>query len=95
MKNSDVIKAFVRGESGQSGTLTSTGEKLFSYETVIAQRKSKNAPEVYGDQEIIVLNKTKYSVTTSRQQSELQRTLDEQGKFWVYVTCRLRGTTEL
>ena len=28
MKNSDVIKAFVRGESGQSGTLTSTGEKL-------------------------------------------------------------------
>lgn len=71
MTNREVVQAFVRGEKGKSGSLKSTGDKLFSYQTAIAQRVVGNG-ELLSD---YVINTTKYSVTTSRHQSLLRREL--------------------
>lgn len=53
--------AFFEKKSASSNSVTSTGDKLFSYGTVIGQRLPDGK---------IVGNKTKYSVTTSKHQSQ-------------------------
>ena len=62
MNNQSVINAFVCGKSAKSsnGNLRSYGNKLVSYYTTIAQRL---------DNGTIVLNRTKYSVSTSKIQT--------------------------
>jgi hypothetical protein len=59
MNNKSVINAFVCGKSAKSsnGNLKSFGNRLVSYYTTIAQRL---------DNGTIVLNNTKYSVSTSK-----------------------------
>ena len=62
MNNQSVINAFVCGKSAKSsnGNLKSFGNRLVSYYTTIAQRL---------DNGTIVLNRTKYSVSTSKLQT--------------------------
>ena len=63
MNNQSVINAFICGNSAKSsnGNLRTDGNKLVSYYTAIAVRM--------GD--TIVLNRTKYSVSTSKIQTWL------------------------
>lgn len=65
MTNNQVIKAFLSGQSGKSLNLTSTGKKLFSYNTCMAQWHSETG--------FIIINETKYSQTTSKQINPLKR----------------------
>jgi hypothetical protein len=65
MKNSEVHDAFWQRQIACTAHLTSTGEKLISYQTCIAQR-SEN-PLTY------FINMTYYSNTTSRQQHAVLR----------------------
>ena len=62
MKNQSVINAFVCGKSAKSynGNLKSFGNRLVSYYTTIAQRL---------DNGTILLNSTRYSVSTSKIQT--------------------------
>lgn len=64
MNNQSVINAFLCGKSAKSsnGNLHSNGDKLYSYYTVIAERLANGT---------IVLNRTKYSVSTSKIQTWL------------------------
>lgn len=66
MRNKDVIEGFIRGEVCNTLHLFSTGDRLLSYNTCIA--------EVVG--EILYINKTRYSVTTSKHLELLLRRLD-------------------
>lgn len=56
MKNIEVIEKFINGCISSGGNLTSTSDRLYSYQTCIAER-TKNG---------YIINKTKYSVTTSK-----------------------------
>jgi rubrerythrin len=64
----DTIQRFVSGQEGKTSnnSLHTDGEKLYSYNTVIATKQKDGT---------IVVNNTKYSITTSAQQSELVRAL--------------------
>lgn len=63
MKNVDVIKGFVNGgKVGKGNSVFSKGDRLFSYDTIIAE---KIDGKVY-------VNETKYSVTTSKAQYYLR-----------------------
>lgn len=66
MRNIEVIKQFLNKSSGNSdsGNLISTGDRLFSYNTCIAEWLENND---------LALNVTKYSSTTSRHQNLLRR----------------------
>ena len=83
-QNEYVIRKFLAKEAGSSPTrdypdrgiymtrgssISSTGDKLYSYSTPIAEWKKDK----------IMLNENKYSVTTSRQQSDLKRMITEAG----------------
>lgn len=63
IRNDSLIYAFVEGKYAQNGSMSTNGEKLFSYRTCIAQKVGGT----------IVFNGTKYSVTTSKQQSYARR----------------------
>ncbi len=56
MTNEQVCKNFAGGKEGRSLNMLSTGDRLYSYNTVIAQWIDGK----------IILNGTKYSPTTSR-----------------------------
>lgn len=64
MSNQSVINAFLCGKTANSSNrnLRSYGDKLVSYYTTIAQRLTNGT---------IVLNRTKYSVSTSKIQTWL------------------------
>jgi hypothetical protein len=55
MRNKDVVEGFLRGERCNTLHLFSTGKRLFSYNTCIAEKTNG----------VIWVNRTKYSVTTS------------------------------
>jgi hypothetical protein len=87
MNNQSVINAFVCGKSAKSsnGNLKPFGNRLVSYYTTIAQRL---------DNGTIVLNRTRYSVSTSKIQTWTK------GAFYghrnvVEVTDVPLGTTDL
>ena len=67
MTNFDVCVAFVNGSKNGAHSLSMSishdGSKLFSYGTVIAQKLPNGA---------IILNDTKYSVTTSKHQNDIR-----------------------
>ena len=67
MRNIEVIKQFTKGypAKSHSGNLRSTGEKLFSYNTCIAE----------WDNDYLFVNLTKYSSSTSRIQNMLFKEL--------------------
>lgn len=63
MKNKDVVLAFLKKEEAWGSHLYSTGKRLISYNTSIA--------EWYGDCYLLV-NHTRYSNSTSKHQSYLR-----------------------
>lgn len=66
LANQDVINAFANGKIAKNRNMHSTGNKLFSYTTCIAQRFEDGT---------IVVNSTKYSVSTSKVQTYTRYTL--------------------
>ena len=62
MKNKQVCEEFFNHREACGSNLRSTGDKLFSYNTCIAQ----------WDDNYLLLNETKYSTTTSKHQTYLQ-----------------------
>lgn len=73
IKNKDVAKSFINKQPNESLHLKSTGEKLFSYTTCIAQWSNKEYNKLY-------VNYTKYSNTTSRHLSLLHNAIQEAAK---------------
>lgn len=63
MRNKEVVEAFFDRKTGQSLNRISSGDKLFSYDTCIAQWVGSK----------LLINITKYSKTTSRLQGEISR----------------------
>ena len=87
MNNQSVINAFVCGKSAKSsnGNLKSFDNRLVSYYTTIAQRL---------DNGTIVLNRTKYSVSTSKLQTWTKRAFDGHRNVVEVIDVPL-GTTDL
>lgn len=67
MRNSDVIKCFLRGLDARGSNLYSTGEKLINYNTCIAQ--------IIGN--ILIINNSYYSSTTSKHQNLLKKLAED------------------
>jgi hypothetical protein len=67
MRNSDVIKCFLRGLDAKGSNLYSTSEKLINYNTCIAQIVNN----------ILIINNTFYSSTTSRHQNLLKKLAED------------------
>ncbi len=65
MGNQDLINAFVcnRNYEGRTNSITAKDGKLFSYNTCIAQHTKDGR---------LIINNTRYSVTTSKQQGYLR-----------------------
>lgn len=63
MRNVDVVKEFIRGNGAYGSNLRSTGDKLFSYSTCIAQFIDGT----------LYINTTRYSVTTSKHRYYIYR----------------------
>ena len=59
--NSEVAEAFVLGNALSNANMTSTGDKLFSYHTCIAESFLNRYNEI-----CFVINHTRYSNTTTR-----------------------------
>lgn len=84
MRNQEVISKFVNfAESAATANVRSIGDKLFNYETCIAQRHEGK----------IIVNVTRYSVTTSKMQNYLRRELSDYDV--IEVTSVPRGTCNL
>ena len=84
MKNQEVISKFVNfAESAATVNVRSTGDKLFNYETCIAQRHKGK----------IIVNVTRYSVTTSKIQCYVRWELS--GYDVIKVTGVPKGTCNL
>lgn len=68
MRNKEVVRAFSHREKAKSstGSLWSTGNCLYSYSTCIAE---------YTREEKLYVNLTKYSATTSKHQTLVNRCL--------------------
>ena len=66
MKNKDVVLAFLKKEEAWGSHLYSTGKRLISYNTSIAE---------WYDNYHLITNNTKYSSTTSRWQNVLKAEL--------------------
>lgn len=64
MKTVDVISLFLNHKIGNALNVHSSGDKLFSYNTCIAQ---------WLDPATLIINITKYSVTTSKHLTQLRR----------------------
>lgn len=63
MKNIDVIKAFLEKRVAEGSNLYSDGNKLINYKTTLAQ---------WHDNYHLIVNYTKYSVTTRKNQNYLE-----------------------
>ena len=84
MRNQEVISKFVNfAESAATANVRSTGDKLFNYETCIAQRHEGK----------IIVNVTRYSATASKMQNYLRRELSN--KVVITVTSVPMGTCNL
>lgn len=78
--NLQVIQKFLNKEGANSLNMTSTGRKLFSYNTIIAEWAGPGFS-------VLVVNKTKYSRTTSsKHQGPLYREI-EKSNVAVVVEC--------
>ena len=77
MKNIDVIEAFLNGEAAHTQNLTSTGQKLYTYNTLLSYWDSKMHK--------YVVNETFYSMTSSHHRGMLVRRLRARGLLVHYV----------
>lgn len=85
-KNVDVVKSFMNGLENESHTynLWSNGEKLFSYNTCIAQ---------WIDDKLIISTRGYSSTTRGKHQSHLKRMADLESA--LYVEDILENTSDL
>ena len=84
MRNQEVISKFVNfAESAATANVRSNGDKLFNYETCIAQRHEGK----------VIVNVTRYSVTTSKIQNYLRAELSN--KVVIEVTNVPQGMCNL
>lgn len=84
MRNQEVISKFVNfAESAAAANVRSIGDKLFNYETCIAQRHEGK----------VIVNVTRYSVTTSKMQNYLRGEMAN--KDVIEVTNVPQGTCNL
>ena len=72
MKNSEVIECFLNGTIGNSCNLFSTGDKLISYKTCIAEKYNN----------LLLINMSKYSSTTSAIQNRLFKKAPYGKRMW-------------
>lgn len=63
MKNKDVIELFLQKKEASGSNLYSDGQKLINYNTTLAQ---------WHDNYHLIVNNTRYSVSTSRNQNWLK-----------------------
>lgn len=66
MTNKNVVEQFLNKQEAYTNNLHSTGIKLYSYSTVIAQWHN----------DVLLGNATKYSITTSKHMSYLKQYVD-------------------
>lgn len=86
--NEDVVNAFMHGMTLSSQNLSSTGDKLMSYNTCIIQR--------FADTETIyVINMTRYSSTTSRHRNSAYRMIQKENCIISCVYNIPRNTRDL
>lgn len=80
MTNMEICMAFAKGEKNGvhngSMSISCNGEKLLSYSTPIAKRFCKK----------VIFNGSKYSVTTSKQQTYAKRAFQSVGIELVFTT---------
>lgn len=81
MRIVEVAKAFCEGIIGNSEHLKSTGDKLISYNTIIAQKAL-----IGFTSPIFILNTTRYSITSSKHLSYVKRYLDNNNTPYVLTT---------
>ena len=62
LSNESVLKAFINGEYAKNANLTSVGDCLINYRTIIARKENGN----------ISISSRKYSPTTSKIQNKLR-----------------------
>lgn len=79
-----LIKKFLEGNKAINSSMRSTGDKLFSYFTCIAQKTNNG----------FIVNSTKYSDTTSKQQGILIRELKKGGYNYVETKKYVPKETE-
>ena len=84
--NLSVIKAFVNNETASTTNLSTTGDKLVSYQTTIAQRDQEGN---------IVVNITKYSPTTSKMQTYIKCELEKRGMTFRVVEGMRMGVRDI
>ena len=65
--NEDVVNSFYEGKPNESDNMSTDGHKLLSYSTAIAERVVSDGKTV------IIKNVTRYSNTTSKHQSLLDK----------------------
>lgn len=67
----DYIQSFVYNNpiKAKQGSVSTVGDKLYSYNTVIAERQGEH----------LIVNMTKYSSTTSTQQNLIVRYIEQRG----------------
>lgn len=75
--NNEIIKSFINGISASNRNLRTDGNKLINYYTTIAQRNENGE---------IIVNSTKYSVSTSKIQSYLRYELSKTPLTCLYTT---------
>ena len=68
MKNKDVIELFLQKKKANGSNLHSDGYRLINYNTTLAEWYSEF---------ILLVNDTKYSVSTSKNQNWLKYTIDK------------------
>ena len=86
MKTRDLIEKFVNGKSGLFASNThSKGDKLYNWETVIAQFINN----------ILFINTTHYSVTTTKHQNKLLRLAERDNMLYYTVDGISMGTDDL
>ena len=86
MRTRDLIEKFVNGKSGLfASNMHSIDDKLFNWETVIAQFINN----------ILFINTTHYSITTTKHQNELLRLAERNNIHYYIVDDIAMGTTDL
>lgn len=89
MKNIEVIDCFLKDIALRGSNIRSTGEKLYSYDTCIAEKA------VIDGCSIMLVNLTMYSPTTSKHRNTLIRRLFGSTIVRKYVTGVPKGATNL
>lgn len=88
MTNREVIISFMNGKVAKSstGNLYSNGDRLFNYQTCIAEHTGNGK---------VIVNSTKYSVTTSKLQTYVRYEADRLKGGYIEVTGVQAGRQNL